>query len=97
MPKRSRTAKPIKPVKTRPVRLVSKAHRQERDDNQAAFDILQQLIKRGEAEGKNPMAVALGRLGGLKGGKARAEKLTSDERRSSAHKAAVARWGKRAK
>jgi hypothetical protein len=41
---------------------------------------------------KNPAAVALGRLGGLKGGKARASKMTPEERSASAHKAAQARW-----
>ncbi|HAY14731.1 MAG TPA: histone H1 [Armatimonadetes bacterium] len=41
---------------------------------------------------KNPAAVSLGRLGGLKGGKARAAKLTSDERTAIARKAALARW-----
>lgn len=41
---------------------------------------------------KNPAAVALGRLGGLKGGKARAEKLSSQERKEIARKAALARW-----
>jgi hypothetical protein len=43
---------------------------------------------------KNPAAVALGRLGGLKGGKARAEKLTPEQRKEIAKKAAQARWGK---
>lgn len=42
---------------------------------------------------KNPAAVALGRLGGLKGGRARAAKLTEAERRAIALKAAQARWG----
>ena len=42
--------------------------------------------------GKNPAAVELGRLGGLKGGKARAAKLTSEERSRIARKAAEARW-----
>lgn len=41
---------------------------------------------------KNPAAVALGRLGGLKGGKARAAKLTSRKRRAIARKGAKARW-----
>ncbi len=41
---------------------------------------------------KNPAAVALGRLGGLKGGKARAEKLSDKKRREIAKKAATARW-----
>ena len=44
-------------------------------------------------EGKNPNAVALGRLGGKKGGRARAEKLTPEERSEIARKAAQARWG----
>jgi hypothetical protein len=41
---------------------------------------------------KNPAAVALGRLGGLKGGKARAAKLTKRRRSEIAKKAAEARW-----
>lgn len=45
-------------------------------------------------DGKNPAAVALGRLGGLKGGKARAKKLTKEERSEAARKAALARWAK---
>jgi len=45
--------------------------------------------------GKNPAAVALGRLGGLKGGKARAEKLTAKKRSDIAKKAAAARWNKK--
>lgn len=44
-------------------------------------------------EGKNPNAVALGRLGGLKGGKARANKLTPEQRSEIAKKAAQKRWG----
>jgi hypothetical protein len=42
--------------------------------------------------GKDPAAVALGRKGGLKGGKARAAKLTPEERSEAARKAAAARW-----
>lgn len=42
--------------------------------------------------GKNPHAVALGRMGGEKGGKARAKKLSPGQRRSIAKKAAKARW-----
>ena len=45
-------------------------------------------------DGKNPHAVALGRLGGLKGGKARAAKLSPERRAEIAKKAAQARWGK---
>jgi len=45
---------------------------------------------------KNPAAVALGRKGGLKGGHARAAKMTAKERQESARKAAMARWAKKA-
>ena len=41
---------------------------------------------------KNPAAVALGRLGGLKGGRARAKSLSSKKRTEIAQKAAKARW-----
>jgi hypothetical protein len=50
---------------------------------------------------KNPHAVALGRLGGRVGGKARVPKgiamLTKEERHALAKKAAAARWGKKTK
>jgi len=46
-------------------------------------------------EGKDPAAVELGRRGGLKGGKARAKKLTPEQRREIARNAARARWGAR--
>lgn len=45
-------------------------------------------------KGKNPAAVVLGRLGGLKGGKARAAKLSAKRRKEIAVKAASARWKK---
>lgn len=41
---------------------------------------------------KNPHAAALGRLGGIRGGRARAEKLTPQQRREISKKAATARW-----
>lgn len=44
---------------------------------------------------KNPAAVELGRLGGLKGGKARAAKLSAEKRSEIAKKAAAKRWGNR--
>jgi len=44
---------------------------------------------------KNPAAVALGRLGGLKGGKARAKALSKKDRAAIAKRAAAARWGKK--
>jgi hypothetical protein len=46
-------------------------------------------------DGKNPAAVALGRLGGQKGGKARAAKLSAARRKAIAKKAAAARWKKK--
>lgn len=46
-------------------------------------------------DGKNAAAVALGRLGGQKGGKARAAKLSAKERSEIAKKAAAARWKKK--
>ena len=47
-----------------------------------------------EPSTKNPAAVALGRLGGLKGGPARAKKLTQEQRKEIARKAAKVRWNK---
>lgn len=44
---------------------------------------------------KNPAAVALGRLGGLKGGKARAQKLSAKQRSEIARKAVLARWSRK--
>ena len=73
----------------------SKAKRP-RDTNQLAKLITD--IATGELEppktdeGKDPAAVALGRKGGLKGGKARAEKLSAKRRAEIARKAAKARW-----
>lgn len=46
-------------------------------------------------DAKNPHAVALGRLGGLKGGRAAAERMTPEQRQERAQKAALARWGKK--
>lgn len=46
-------------------------------------------------DGKNPAAVALGRLGGAKGGRARAEKLTPEQRTEIARQAATTRWATR--
>ena len=55
---------------------------------------LAEEMEQSQGEGKNPAAVALGRLGGKKGGKARAEKLSPERRREIAKKAAEARWKK---
>jgi hypothetical protein len=46
---------------------------------------------------KNPHAVALGKMGGSKGGKIRAAKLTPEQRREIARKAVLARWAKHRK
>ncbi len=71
-----------------------------RDTNQLAKLIVDMAT--GEAppdtvtdEGKNPAAVALGRLGGQKGGAARAKALSAAERKKIAQRAAKARWGKK--
>lgn len=53
------------------------------------------LTPQKEESAKNPHAVALGRLGASKGGKARAAKLTKEQRIKSARKAAKARWSKK--
>lgn len=68
------------------------------DVNEIAFRVLQEATGEPEPaapDGKNPAAVALGRLGGLKGGKARAKRMTPEERSEAARKAAEARWSKR--
>jgi len=73
----------------------------QKDTQQLARHVLDAVVPDAEAppieppcpEGKNPAAVALGRLGGKKGGKARAAKLTPEERREIAKKAAAKRWG----
>ena len=56
------------------------------------FAALQEVIKQTEGTEKDPIAVLLGRRGGLKGGRARAAKLTPARRRQIAKKAAAARW-----
>jgi hypothetical protein len=70
-----------------------------RDPNQLA-KMITELATRERTEtdpdaGKDPKAVARGRQGGLKGGRARAEKLNKDQRRETASRAARARWSKR--
>ena len=76
------------------------AKKRPKDPNQLAKLIVE--IATGEKEDKpetpakpkNPHAVELGRLGGKKGGKARAEKLTPEQRKEIAKKAANKRWNK---
>jgi hypothetical protein len=68
------------------------------DPNVSAFNLVQmvtgEMDKPKEPE-RNQAAVTLGRLGGLKGGKARAEKLTPEQRKEIAQKAAAKRWGEK--
>lgn len=77
----------------------TKRKKKDSDFAVTAFRIVQEATKEPEPEpeileGKNPHAVALGHLGGLKGGKARASKLTPEQRKEIAQKAAKARWKK---
>jgi hypothetical protein len=69
-----------------------------RDPNQLAKAIIDISTGSGdsppEPKPKNPAAVALGRLGGLKGGKARAKKIAPEQRSDIARRAAKARWKK---
>jgi hypothetical protein len=83
MPKRSRKVQKKAPA---------------RATNHGAFDLVKQIeamTSDPQADGKDPLAVLLGRRGGLKGGHARAAKMTPSERRKSAMKAAQARWRKK--
>lgn len=69
--------------------------RKHEDANQIAARIIGEIT--GEIEKpkpKDPAAVSLGRRGGLKGGKARADKLSEERRKDIARKAAAARWRK---
>jgi hypothetical protein len=71
--------------------------RKSTDPNVTAHNVLDELIRRDSERDrpKNPAAVALGRLGGLKGGKARAAKLSAARRSEIARKAVAAREAKR--
>jgi hypothetical protein len=60
------------------------------DDSQNALRVVEEAT--GAPLVKNPAAVALGRLGGRKGGRARAAKLTAEQRSAIARKAAKSRW-----
>lgn len=64
------------------------------DENRAALEAIARLTGSTpeELEGKNPAAVALGRMGGKKGGPARAKKLSAQRRKQIARDAARARW-----
>lgn len=77
--------------------------RKPKDVNQIASSIIERATSIDHAKSdqivtktKDPAAVALGRKGGLKGGKARAEKLNAARRKEIAQKAAKSRWKKQA-
>jgi hypothetical protein len=74
-----------------------RSRKRPRDLNQLAKSIVDDATSdetrhKPEERAKNPAAVELGRMGGLKGGKARAAKLSAEERSDIAKKAAAARW-----
>jgi hypothetical protein len=76
----------IKPKRKRPA-----------DAMQLAHSVFQDVISLSERKpAKNPAAVALGRLGGLKGGPARVKKTTPEQRKQWALKAAQTRWNHKA-
>jgi hypothetical protein len=79
-----------------------RSSKQTDDPNVTAFRGMQSLLEILDPEAveankpkeKNPAAVALGKLGGAKGGKARAAKLSKKKRSEIAKKAAAARWSR---
>ena len=75
-----------------------KRSRKPRDLNRLASEIVKDATDESPPQepdsGKDPAAVELGRRGGLKGGKARAAKMTAKQRRDAARKAAAARWSR---
>lgn len=84
------------PTRSSKPKAPGKAARASADINETAFRVM--LEATGQAPKtappeKNPAAVALGKLGGAKGGKARAAALTPARKRAIAKKAAKARWG----
>ncbi len=77
---------------------MQKRSRMPRDPSKLARSIIDMATGEAEPEadsGKDPAAVALGRKGGLKGGKARAAKMTAKQRSEAARKAARSRWNNR--
>lgn len=79
-----------------------RSRKRSRDVNEMARSIVDEAVGEGpppaEPElAKDPAAVALGRKGGLKGGPARAAKLSARKRSEIAKKAAAARWTKKAR
>jgi hypothetical protein len=73
----------------------SKRPRKPKDEdvNEIAYRLVNAITGEDPPPGKNPIAVAFGRLGASKGGQARAAKLSPKKRKAIARKAAQARWG----
>jgi hypothetical protein len=73
-----------------------RSRKRPRDLNSLASSIVADSVEEDKVEppddGKDPAAVAFGRRGGLKGGPARAAKLTPQQRSEAARRAAQARW-----
>lgn len=78
---------------------MTEARKRPRDPNELAKQLVDEATgaapKHEPDAGKDAAAVALGRKGGLKGGKARAAKMTPEQRAEAARKAAAARWSSR--
>ena len=89
MPKR--TSKKSKP---RDISQLARAIVEEATGESLADHALPKALPEEPPHKKNPAAVALGKLGGSKGGRARAKKLTPEQRKAIAQKAARARWNK---
>ncbi len=73
-----------------------RSRKRPRDPNELGklvVDLVTGAVEESDSDaGKDPAAVELGRRGGLKGGKARAAKMTADQRSEAARRAARARW-----
>ena len=79
------------------VHMPKRSSKSDKDENWIAESIIEQATggrggKTDSKPAKNPAAVALGRLGGKKGGPARAKKLSAEERSEIARRAAKVRW-----
>lgn len=88
----------MSPCRSIPKGLFMPKRSPKKDVNEIAYSMIRSIIS-GEIpasmkmpDGKNPLAVAMGRMGGLKGGKARAASMTPKQRSESAKLAAQARW-----
>ncbi len=76
--------------------MLKRTSKKKEDENTIASQIVDLTTDQPTKEKKkNPAAVALGRLGGLKGGPARARNLSKEERKGIAREAAKTRWAKK--